>query len=587
MDVGTRALKLIARQVFSCLLLLVAACTSKKETNNVPEDHAVRTELIPVSWQGEFSNKQVVVWRKDLKDQIARLSTSVPTNQMLVAMSNCSSCRTDSAKILLPRLLNKHGALPQIFVPSVRKEVQNNSTIKMLGGLGAIGDLLKGALASDDKITSEIRSGISAKGKEAIRSVDLLRDAPQFWFDGFTSLSAEHADNSFTTIDMASKWAYVTSLPQMWEGQEPLLYGNHGAQMLAFVSVISDWNYLYGLQSDSANRPFGGLVFDPRKGNSKATTAMDLRAKDSSPYIFSGRYKVTFDKSLRLVDVTTKSQEKWSRDIAPVPLGEQALILLSAARAMHYFRPKSSGQFPGFFTDPGFFPKEAIQVPLVHLAGAGYMLDGQFINPDTRQIFATASLNGPIGDEADLESKMRLSQALIAWLAELKSIGDLKQNPIYAIDNKFATQLSDGRNKMELAAQAVLQSIVGQNLIIEQRGGDAKITVIKDKSGRMASISEQLELSYTLLANEKLFSSPFIAARAITVFNAVAKNLGENDGQLKDDLVGLSWLGAAIEQAKVTIDDEQLKSWPWFEQLYEIYVPKGIAAVNAEKETGP
>ena len=580
------AFKPIAILAVSCWLLMALACSSKKSPNSPIDLRGVSSEFLPVTWKGKFSDSQLSAWLQNRKDLIAKLKTTAPSNQLLVALGSCVACRSESAKILLERLLTTQGAMPQVFVPSVREAIRNDSKIKTLGNLGVLGNILKGAMASDNKLTKEIRTGISNKGKEAIASIDLMRDQPNFWFDGFTSLSAEHSDHSFHTMDMAAKWFYVASLPEMWEQKTPLLYGNHGAQLLAFVSVINDWNYLYGLQSDSTKRPYGGLAFDPRKGNTADIKAIDPRQDDSGPGIFSGRYRVTFDKSQRLVDVATKAQEKWQREVAPVTLEEQALVLLSGARAMQRFRPKSSAQFPGLFTDPGFFPKEAIMVPLIHLSGAKYLLDGKFIDKETREIFASAVLDGSALEEANLAAKMRLSQALVGWLHELESLEDLKQNAIYTIDANKVTELVEGRGKLELAAQAVLQSIVGQHLVIEKQKGVVTITVVVDKTGKKSEMREQLELVYTLFINQKLLSSPFIETRAITVLHAAAKSLAEGQVQLSSDLAALAWLGAAIEQTKLTLKASQIGSWPWFEQLSKIYAPQ-VTAANENEVKGP
>jgi hypothetical protein len=389
---------------------------------------------------------------------MSRISADSIDPEQLWALANCN-CAPRFAARFLSKSMTSNGNLPQVLVPSIREEIQNNPSLKILNGLPDIlkglGKALSSGLTNDEAIADSIRKGIIEKINAAIPGGTRLQDQLKFRFDHFVG---NQSSGEFELTEQSTSWSYIWSRPELWTNTSPIGTGDHGLQLATVMRTMSEWNYAFGLQkSTSTQKAYGGLTIDPQNQQDPTIQPYDPRTAGTAPVrIITGKYRISYAPA-GAIDLATKGIESWNRIETPISLAEQARFAFAAASAFGRLRPEARTQVRNVFgsSKTSIFPVDAHQLALIPFSGFGALLNGGLIDATSRRIFSTLrSPNSPNPPTANLLEVSRLVLALGAWYQQLNDVSGAE------LGAETQTRLESAKPSLKLAAQNAIQTIL-------------------------------------------------------------------------------------------------------------------------------
>lgn len=494
--------------------------------------------------------------------------------ERLWANAHCQCTPAFTGKYL-SQLSVARGALPQPLVPSVREQIRNDPKLKLLmglpGGLQNVGNFLAGLFVNDEKIAGLIRTGVAEKVNRAAPGGAQIQNHVQFRFDGFPSpISAvgsaqTAAPKVFDTDVQASRWALIMGLPNMWQAEAPIAYNDHGLQTLHTAQMMSEWQYMFGLEKAANGTVYGGVTFDPREGLNGKLAGFDPRTDIKGKRVVSGSYVISYDQADQL-DLAISVQEQWQRNAAKINLDEQARMWTAAATAFHRLRPKNRTNVGSLFGSSGMFPNDAHQIALVFLPGIEVLLDGMFIDEQAmliRQYAKTRETTGPEASQpANLVTLTRLARAMNLWVEQTRDLSDA------ALDAATANKLRTGNAQFVKVVQLAIQSILGNHVrdsgVVTKLGSIAMVRSPQDYGKPEAA--EVAETLATLAAVEQAsLPSPILKQRVIGLYHwYVAEYLADvpkGKNQMKLSPQAILWSYKAMQQLAKYPQNEHRAVW--------------------------
>ncbi|MCX6124693.1 MAG: hypothetical protein NTV34_08085 [Proteobacteria bacterium] len=439
------------------VVVLFCSCAMKKSNNDTHRDLAAPRATPAVSWNG------------DGVDNFApQISSSGDAQSLLMALSGCD-CAPTAAAALLTASAVKRGILPQVFVPQIRETITSDSKLQILLKLpSGLQNTLKSWLASDSKIASEIRTGISGKLNKSLGNFGgtTLSNRSAFRLDLFSAFGTDQS--SFKMADQAARWNLVMGGRNLWTGGAPLDGVDHGLQLLETMRVAAEWAYIAGLSGSGKPGGFGGLALDVRTGNKNLVAPYDPTTAPKEAGLFaSGVFTISYANA-SAVDMATKIKEKWVYQADEVTLLDQARLWRSAALAFRNFRGDLSKNASAILgVKDGALSSAMQQLPLLWLPGMGQLLEKKFINIGSRLILKTA-----FGAEApaDLETLLTMADAIQEWRSATSNLATSGLSPAVTEKLKGVPQ------KLLVPLQLTVQSIISKHTFV-QDGNDVKLFV--------------------------------------------------------------------------------------------------------------
>jgi hypothetical protein len=429
---------------------------------------------------------------------LSQISADSIDSEQLWALSQCN-CAPRFAEKFLTRNLSSNGSLPQVLVPSIREEIQNNPSLKILNGLPEVlkglGKALSSGLTNDEAIAESIRKGIVEKLNAAIPGGTRLQNQFKFRFDHFVG---KQAPGEFDLTEQSSIWSYIWGRPEIWNSTAAFGYGDHGLQLLSVMRTMSEWNYAFGLQkSTQTQKPYGGLTTDPQNIADQVLQAYDPRESASAPVrIITGKYRISYAPA-GAIDLATKGIESWNRTESKISLTEQSRLAYVAASAFARLRPEARTHVQAVFgsSKTSIFPPDAHQLALIPLSGFGALLNGGLIDPTSRAIFSSMrNSSDPNPAKASLLEVSRLLLALGAWHQQLSDVSGAQ------LDAENQTRLEAARPSLKLAAQNAVQTILADfvryNAPSNPHGG---FSLVMDQRLQLPDASTAAEVIATLI----------------------------------------------------------------------------------------
>lgn len=467
------------------------------------------------------------------------------------ALARCN-CAPSAVTAYLQEVAVSRGTLPQPLVPTIRQQIRSDSKLQVLDHLpNGLSDLMTGFFANDKAIASAIRSGVDGKITKYAPGSPRLAKRLSFRFDGFPKLGSQtKISPDFRVSDQLARWHAVFATDALWLGKSPL-GGDHGLQTLETMRTLVEWKYMMGLDENPEGGFYGGLTLDASDGGQTLAGSFDPRTDPQGQRFFSGTYTINFPDRVSALQLATEIQESWTVQVAPVSLSEQAQIWHTTALAFRRLRPEQRRFVPDMFgnEDSALFPRDTHQLALAFLPGLSALLNGPFIEKESRLIRRYAKFNAEGSNEpASLQDLARLLAALVAWSDELENLQDAD------IGQDAQTSLGTGRIAMRKAAQLATQTILHRFTQVSPNYGIALGT----SSSSPASIAQASETLLALVSAEQgALTSPFLQERIVAIFHwlvgdVLAPMFNQNRSFSAHDLV---WAHAALEAFAPYADD--------------------------------
>jgi hypothetical protein len=465
---------------------------------------------------------------------------------------------------LLQRVAVSRGALPEPLVPSIRSQIAANPSLQVLMQLPADLSGLLGSLFTDDgKINDEIRSGLQSKLQQFTPGGTNLGSNLAFRFFAFpefpdlrgnVAVATQKTVNSFQLSELVTRWNLVLSPDSLWLGKGHLAFGDHGLQTLETMRLLMEWQYLLGLEKNSRGGFYGGLTLNADDLSDPTLYAYNPKssAPQKPPYLGSN-YIISYPQNSSL-NMAIHVQEHWTVTTKSIHLDEQARLWETAARAFSRMRPSKLSNAKSLFGNGRLFPAETYQMPLIFLAGASSLLDGPFINKDTRLIREDAAQDGA----ASLPSLARLAQSLNSWMKELTGTDDLQ------MDQATKSQLSQARDRLRPALQLSVQTILKDHI-----GESQKTTFgrpLLQEGVPVKSIALASETIRTLAqAEQDSLKSPLLRQRIVALTHWLVGSLVAPAWQRREiNALDALWLKLALDSASRY---PEINKTAWFQPL--------------------
>ncbi|MCX6118209.1 MAG: hypothetical protein NT027_11755 [Proteobacteria bacterium] len=525
----------------SCFIISLSACKTSEPGLQAQNNRNAGAAKGGYQWDGKNVSS--------LKPVIGR-DGDIATLSMALASCNCAPKR--SAKLLSSRALLR-GVLPQIFVPSIRESISQDSNLKLLSTLPSmLSDSLKGWLASDDKIATEIRSGISKKLNQSLASFGgtNLGTRTPFRLDLF---APEANTAEFTVARQSSLWNLVAGRREMWEARPPLDGVDHGTQLLETLRMMAEWTYIFGIGSDGKPNGFGGLALDVLNGNSVLAKPIDpSKAPDGSGLFASGNFVISYPNA-SAVNMATQIKEQWSFKSDDVPLLVQAQVWHAAARSFRNLRfDQSPGAKEILTPKDGALGVGAQKLPLIWLNGMSELLSKKYVDKENLKIRSRAFGEN---SNASLEELVTLANAAQEWS---KATRNLQTS---GLDAEMQLKLKDASESMNQVVQLCVQGIISQytfvgdekRVFIGRQNQQVEPKIAADvaalfyrlqSDGMQSEVLSQVSLSIlsTQASTWRQTIKNSDAVTVISVFNAVNAASSVKDspswvGQLKENLL--------------------------------------------------
>ena len=542
-----------------------SVATHKRGLDLKPQDNAISSFRL----KGSPLSAQV---QEKIRNALKLSQVNQMDSQALWAISNCHCVRNITSTVLKNMATNP-GALPQLLVPQIRKEIAEDSKLKALLQIGnklpTIGSLLQNMFASDAKIAESIRDGIDQKLNDALNDGTELKKNLDYSFDFFAQVEKR---NNFQNIQNGQRiqrtvsfdqnvnlWALIWGIPAMWNGDSPIAYKDHGLQLLHSMRSLAEWQYIMGLTVDSTSgRTHGGLTFDPN-GALDSLAPFDPRSLPEDVYrVFGGEYQVSYSAA-GAIDMALSGLEQWRRLPNPVSLNEQSRLAVAAAMAFKRMRPENRQNVRRLFgsSDVAIFPDESTQLPLIFLSSYGGLLANHFVDSDTRQIFET-SKGSSVRVSASLLSLARMARATNMWNQETKSGGAGNLDPA------IRKRLIEGSQELLDASQLAIQTILANHISTEALNSpNSGLALVVDlKSQQIPSLEVSAEVLSTLVELErKIGGSPLLKRRILELFHWFAAVYLSDLNSQPMNVQGVLWTQSLFNQMQQDKDYEAQISW--------------------------
>jgi hypothetical protein len=509
-----------ALAALACLGLAAPGCDSstKKSSEQLRPQAAPAADIQLLQNDPFQPSSQSPVWRQ----QLNLLATQPLTGSALWAVAHCD-CTKNFSRRIITASLSQPGVLPQPLVPSVREGIVSDSSFQFLRGLPPLlNNVLTPLFANDDKLATSIRDGISKRMQTALQAGSRLATQLPFRFDHFGPLagipSSAAPASSFVVSEQAAKWVHILSLDALWQGTEPLGFGDHGLQLVATMRTFSEWEYMFGLQTSAKTaRPYGGLSLDLASLDSRQLGAYNLRAQPSlPPRLVTGSYSIGYPKT-STIDLVTNGSETWTHQRLPIRLEEQAMSAYAGALAFSRLRPESRRSVAGLFgadRNQSLFPLDIHEIGLLWLSSFGGQLGGGWVDRDSRTIFGQLRHSQlPAPKLATLREVTILTRSLMRWVKEL---ADLSQAQLSA---DAAARLTSARQDLRLATQNSIQTTLARHVRLVRSPTAEEFVLVEDpESMRAADLATAAETLSTLAeALSSGFQSPLLEDRVVAL----------------------------------------------------------------------
>ena len=415
------------------------------------------------------------------------------------------------------------GPLPQVLVPQIRREILADPTLVTLlsfaGGPFKSGvDWLLQHVVTDDTVAEKIRSGLVDRVTKAIGGAGGLDPVNVFRFDLFPKASKDSNVSkgpvTFAVRDQMARASLVFSDGAVWSGSTT------GSLLLETARVMSEWRYVIGDPEAGTSKVSGGLLFDPSVGVNAALSAFDPGQNATAAGVFSGNYTVSFvnvntPSSGAMADSLTaalNAEERWQRDVKPVTLDEQAMVMAAAARMFARLKPSRRSAAQGLFAPQnGLFPVNAHALPLALLPGVAALLKDGFIDVDLRFLRHLAVMPGSpddaATDAATLTETARMLAALSLWYTELDGLSPIDT------PSEAGASLSDAAPTLLRAMQLMVDVILRDHVRASPAAEDGLIFVeaVGDAPAAAGIAAEALQALVS--ANAVAFKSDLLSAK--------------------------------------------------------------------------
>lgn len=525
------------------LLLLLTACGSEKSLRT----HTPSSSADQSAGDTEHTARLDAAAKLSLSEAVSHMAATDIEWEDAWAFAHCD-CAHGLAMRYLVGLGETRGALPEVLVPQIRREIRSDAMLSTIlkfasGAFRNAVEWFVGRVLGDEGLAERIRTGLMEKIKRALgmaadaEAPDLEQSA-NFRFDLFPTKKDPLAPipTAFSARDQAARAAWIFALPDTWSG------ARHGTHLLETARVMAEWRYIIGDIDSSTGKMDGGLLFNPKAGLASSLTPLDQSASAAAVGSYSGDYAVTFHQGDAL-DIALNVDEAWTRKVAAIALDEQAVLADAAARAFHRLKPSARAAVLSLFdADSGLFPGNAHALPLVFLASVSRLLSDGFIDQDTRSVRQYAVLAGmpdaPASEPATLKSLTRTLRALTAWYAELQNIAatDIPSEAGDSLDGA-AAQLLRGS---QLLTSVILRDFSDQAQDAETIAALAEANKIMFNSAflsdKLAAIAPKLGLSP---------DTPRALAWTLTAVRALRQDAGTRD---------LLWLAEAEAELSAVME---------------------------------
>src|SRR5690606_24695947 len=139
------------------------------------------------------------------------------------ALAHCN-CAPRVTAAFLKEIAQSRGTLPQPLVPTIREQIRNNSKLKILNILpDGLSDLVTDFFVNDDKIATEIRTGVAEKIANFAPGAPRLAERVPFRFDAFPKLGErEDLPAEFRLEDQLARWLLAFGNDSLWESKSGL-----------------------------------------------------------------------------------------------------------------------------------------------------------------------------------------------------------------------------------------------------------------------------------------------------------------------------------------------------------------------------
>lgn len=457
-------------------------------------------------------------------------------------------------KIILLKSWGKdHGALTQVFAPTIRAEIRKNRTLRLIADAGAIIQSLIEFFVRDETIAEAIRESIVGVINKALGiSTQLKNLISGFRFDLFVaSAKPSSLDLSFTPSDQLTRWDLAFSMNQVWETQLPIEGVDHGVQLFEVLRCLSEFQYILGLDKTPGGEVVGGLTYSLDQSAQGGLKEFDLRTNPSGKRFIAGTYSVTypdFSGISDLLELVNRVPEIWKGNLREITLKEQARLLDISAKMLERLRPANRGKTAQVFDyNKGAIPSDAYGIPITLLIGIGDLLSEKFIDEDARTIKKFVSVDTDIKGHseklADLDDLISLGEAAQKWVEQLSTVDDL-----YLIPKIQRVSLSEGRAKMLKLLRFIAQ-IQTQKLDSSNKKGS-------HLTENEALLSSLRLLNFWTELSTKSLNSPYLQDKTVELAKEIAQSIRLKtlkEGQILNlaDVIELSRFAKNAEESGI------------------------------------
>ncbi len=529
------------------------------KSNAVSENHQYSDDALP-----EFQKPKVVIdsqlildAKEKIKNEMENLEDSLTVNidknnQELLWDFSQSELFLSQQNSIMKEISLHQGALPKSLIPSVRENILSDPKIKAMMNLpGFVVDLVKNLFVNDEKISTEINSGVSQKIKTALNTQNDLSEQLKFQFDGFPkNYMTQDSINSFSIAEQSLRWNFI--LNEIYLNTSGSLQDELGLQIstMNLSLLLAEWEYLFGLKKSSASKKsYGGLVqrMDQDIG---VIGPFDPREVKDVPGILYSEYLIKKPEGT-LLEKAIKGGETWKPTSYILKLDEQVLLWSAAAKFFHNLRPKNRTENIKKLFNPttGMFPDDAYKLALVFLPSMKFLLKGGFINKETKEIKSELNLdslkiNSEVGvGSPDLLTLARLTRTLVDWVSETQDLSDSDLSP------EQMSKLQRGANEMLDGARLTIQKILTEFVEYDSLGENLDL-IVEDQENSIKIKAEVL--SHLAFAEETVIQSPFLHEKILKLFDRFIREDLNNHGQLKVD--ELIWVKKALSELDTFVD---------------------------------
>ena len=473
------------------------------------------------------------------------------------ALAHCNCLPNIKADIFKSYAVS-HGSMPQVLVPRVREEVRKDKSLQLLLKLpDALAAVLRKLVAKDENINSKVQENLSLK-IEKVTKTKLSKDI-DFSFDHFLVSNGDYT--GFKTRDLTARWNLVFSASNFWRNQPAMAFDNHGLQVLESIRVLSEWKYIFGLDTNTKGGHYGGLTVDTDLVD-PALKRFDPRTEPEGQRMISGTYSVKLPVDADAVELVVNAREEWTRVAAPPTIIEQAMAWNAAALAFAQVRPdrRSSSTEDLFGDEEELLPSTTHMLPLAFLRAIQGLLEKRFLDKDARMI---VNLGDP-QDKVDLKVLARLGRSLYSWVSVLKDLDNAQIAPA-SLQN-----LKDAPDKLTNALRLVQLVIVREQYLTDFG------------TQPTADIAEAIALLAD--AGTTLIRSPLLQEAVVDAFHRLVKEriagAWETNAQKPLTLTELLWFYSAA--SSVNRYSPEIHQAPWLPALV-----KNLEAKLGIREAAP